>query len=75
MITPERFCLLVALNTIAASCPAAPGDKLLSKNATYTITGGGYVYSGQIQPGVNERALEDGIALTPIIDPRMPATS
>ena len=68
MITHTRFLLFVALIAFAASCPPALGDKLLSKNATYTITGGGYVYSGQIQPGVNEQARVDGIALAPLIE-------
>ena len=42
---------------------------LLSQNATYRISGGGYVYTGQIQPGVNEPAKQDEIVFTPLIEP------
>ena len=44
-------------------------EVLLSRNATYTVTGGGYVYTGQIQPGVNERAKKDGVVLGTLVEP------
>ncbi len=50
--------LLVLIMWCACGCQAQqeqsnPADVLLSGNATYTITGGGYVYTGPIQPGIN----------------------
>ena len=61
--------LWVLVGYLFATEPGASVGKLLSRNATYTVAGGGYVYSGQIQPGVNERAVKDGIVLCPLVEP------
>ncbi len=70
MFTARR---LVPLVWIAAglSSAALPADDLtlLSRNATYRLAAGGYVYTGQIQPGVNARALQDGIVMCPLVEP------
>ena len=54
--------------TTACTAPAAGADKLLSRNATYQLRGGGYVYTGQIQPGVNEGAEKAGIVYAPLVE-------
>ena len=61
--------LWVLVGYLFATEPGASVGKLLSRNATYTVAGGGYVYSGQIQPGVNEPAVKDGIVLCPLVEP------
>ena len=70
MFTARR---LVPLVWIAAglSSAALPADDLtlLSGNATYRLAAGGYVYTGQIQPGVNARALQDGMVMCPLVEP------
>ncbi|MEE8308735.1 MAG: hypothetical protein V3R81_15825, partial [Gammaproteobacteria bacterium] len=48
-------CIMLSLTTLASA-----KERLLSRNATYSITDGGYVYTGQIQPGMNERAKKVG---------------
>ena len=58
---------VLALTTACA--PAAEGaEKLLSRNATYQLRGAGYVYTGQIQPGVNERAERAGMVYAPLVE-------
>ena len=51
-----------------AAARADSGDVLLSRNATYRVTGGGYVYAGQIQPGINARAKKDGMVFAPLVE-------
>ena len=62
--------LLAALTacTVVRPAPAAGAEKLLSRNATYRIRGGGYVYTGQIQPGINEGAEKAGIVYAPLVE-------
>ena len=67
----KQLLLVAALCALNFIIPAhADADtQLLSKNATYRITGGGYVYASQIQPGVNERARKEGIVFGPLVEP------
>ncbi|MAE67573.1 MAG: hypothetical protein CMJ18_25225 [Phycisphaeraceae bacterium] len=60
---------LLLLLHIVTSAGAESGDRLLSRNATYTVIGGGWVYAGQIQPGVNARATKAGIVHGPLVEP------
>ena len=73
ILEPRRGMLWLAaillLRQAASPAGADPVDTLLSRNATYTVTGGGYVYTGQIQPGVNARASKDGIVYGPLVEP------
>jgi hypothetical protein len=59
---------IVAPAVVCAQAAADGAEKLLSSNATYRIRGGGYVYTGQIQPGVNEGAEEAGIVFAPLVE-------
>ena len=70
-ISETRMLLLTMLVVLYSLSPvgADATQKLLSENATYRITGGGYVYANQIQPGVNEAAKQEGIVLTPLVEP------
>lgn len=49
--------------------PVNAGTQLLSQHATYTVIGGGWVYEGQIQPGINARAEKEGIVHGPLVEP------
>ena len=51
-------CIISSLAAVASA-----KERLLSRNATYSITSGGYVYTGQVQPGLSERAEKDGNAV------------
>lgn len=59
---------LLLVGTGIFSAPVLGGERLLSHNATYRLSGGGYVYTGQIQPGVNERATVDGMIFSPLVE-------
>ena len=54
--------------TTACTAIAEGAEKLLSRNATYQLRGAGYVYTGQIQPGVNERAERAGMVYAPLVE-------
>ena len=47
---------------------AAGEERLLSRNATYRLAGGGYCYPGQVQPGVNQRAKKGEFVYTPLVE-------
>ena len=65
MFTARRLVPLVWIAAGLSSAAFSADDlPLLSQNATYRLSGGGYVYTGQIQPGVNARALQDGMVLS-----------
>lgn len=72
-MTGTRLALLLWPLLAAPHGPAVAradtAERLLSGNATYRVAGGGYVYAGQIQPGINARAEMAGMVMCPLVEP------